>query len=601
MKNLDERQSTVFQKFSPDSWLGKKAHVERVIDWVTFYRRNVPYFIKHYLGINLYLYQVLVLQLINMFRSFAFVASRASAKSFLIAIFACAKCILYPNTKVVIASSTKGQAGLIITEKIQKELCGMSPNLFREILKFDPDKTDPKVLFRNGSSIVVVPANDHARGNRSTVLIFEEFRNIKKKVVDDILMPMQVARSAGYKTFPEYSKENAPELQEEPINIYISSSGTTSEWIWDLCKSTIKSKFDDDSSCLFALDYSIALYHGIKTFNTLMDAKRTNDPLTWRIEYENEMLRENANAFFSYNMIAKNQTQKKCFYPCNNPEEYHKRKYSYSMPKQKNEIRLVIGDIAFVDKKGNDNSVFTCMRLLPEKVEYQSTGSAMNTGEVKQGYRRIVPYLEANPGSDVDRQAIRIKQLFYDFEADYVVLDTRNGGILVYDRLAKVLYDEDRDKEYPPWTCMNDDVIANRVKVAGAESVVFAVNATQKLNSDIAICMRDVLTSKRIDFLINYNSAVDILNKIPEYAGAPDAETMHWYERPYLETQALIGEMIALEYEVGTQTGVFKIYETGRNTKDRYTSVSYGNWFASLLEQDLLSDQSEYDYVTFIN
>ena len=216
-------------------------------------------------------------------------------------------------------------------------------------------------------------------------------------------------------------------------------------------------------------------------------------------------------------------------------------------------------------------------------------------------YRRIVPYLEANPGSDVDRQAIRIKQLFYDFEADYVVLDTRNGGVLVYDRLAKVLYDEDRDKEYPPWTCMNDDVIANRVKVAGADPVVFAVNATQKLNSDIAICMRDVLTSKRIDFLINYNNAVDILNKIPEYAGAPDAETMHWYERPYLETQALIGEMIALEYEVGTQTGVFKIYETGRNTKDRYTSVSYGNWFASLLEQDLLSDQSEYEYVTFIN
>ena len=42
-----------------------------------------------------------------------------------------------------------------------------------------------------------------------------------------------------------------------------------------------------------------------------------------------------------------------------------------------------------------------------------------------------------------------------------MVLDTRNGGILTYDRLAKVLYDEDRDCEYPAWRCMNDDSAFN--------------------------------------------------------------------------------------------------------------------------------------------
>ena len=38
-----------------------------------------------------------------------------------------------------------------------------------------------------------------------------------------------------------------------------------------------------------------------------------------------------------------------------------------------------------------------------------------------------------------------------------------------------------------------------------------------------------------------------------------------------------------------------------KNTKDRYTSLSYGNWFASLLEQDLLSDTSDCDYVVLAN
>ena len=62
-----------------------------------------------------------------------------------------------------------------------------------------------------------------------------------------------------------------------------------------------------------------------------------------------------------------------------------------------------------------------------------------------------------------------------------------------------------------------------------------------------------------------------------------------------------INETINLEYELGEQTGVIKISEVGNNTKDLYTSVSYGSYFAGLLEQDLLSQSSEYDYAVLIN
>ena len=147
------------------------------------------------------------------------------------------------------------------------------------------------------------------------------------------------------------------------------------------------------------------------------------------------------------------------------------------------------------------------------------------TIEIKSGYRRIPSYIEANPGSDVDKQAIRIKQLYYDFEADYVVLDTRNGGILTYDRLAEVLYDEDRDCEYPAWRCMNDDDIAKRVNVSGAVENVFAINASQKLNNDIAISLRNILDSQMIDLLVNFDEAKDILeSNVPEYFVSPDSE-----------------------------------------------------------------------------
>ena len=254
--------------------------------------------------------------------------------------------------------------------------------------------------------------------------------------------------------------------------------------------------------------------------------------------------------------------------------------------------------MAFIERANkNDNSCFTCIRALPESITYESSNVDGKRIEVKNGYRRILSYIEASPGKDTDKQAIRIKQLFYDFEADYVVLDTRNGGIPTYDRLAKVLYDEERDCEYPDWKCINDEDIAKRVTVSGAVENLFAINATKKLNNDIAVSLRQLLTSKMVDILVDTDAAKDFLQKnVPEYSTSADPDVILLYEKPYLDTQALIYEMVSLEYIRDEQTGIITLFETGSNTKDRYVSLAYGSYFIGLLEQDLLSDESDYDY-----
>lgn len=593
--HLDHNQRELSKKFPPTSWLSVQKHVEHLIEWTTFYRRNLPVFVEHYLGIKLYLYQVIALYLLNIYGDIAWIAARASAKSWVLAVFACAKCILYPNTKVVIFSATKKMAGLIVSEKIKKELMQQSPILCREIEDVKTNSNDIGVDFWNGSSIVVVHASDNSVGHRSSVLILEEFRRTKKEIIDKVAEPFQIARPAAFRLNEEYS-----DIIEEPINIYISSSGTSGEWIFGLAKEMIRGKFEDDSSCLIAMDYSIALKHGIKTRKQLISAKKKADPITWRIEYENELLRENVRGFFSYSMLTNNQREVDCTYPRKDSDVLAHKKNPYTVKKKRGEIRIVACDMAFVDKKRNDNSVSACIRLVPETVEIEDEERG---GVIKKtSYRRIVSYIEANKGGDVDKQAIRIKQLHADFEADYVVLDTRNGGILVYDRLAKRLYDENRRVEYKPWKCMNDESIADRVKVAEADEVVFAISASPKLNSEIAVQMRDVLVSGQINLLCDYSLALDdILSKIPEYASAADADEMLFYERPFLETRALISEMVELEYEIGRETGVIKVFESEANTKDRYTAVSYGNYFASLLENDLISEDESYEPKTFIN
>lgn len=605
---LDAYQKIVYKKFPSTSWLSNKNNYERIIDWITFYRRNIPVFVEHYLKIPLHWYQIIWLYILNSFISVVIIAGRASAKSYVIAIFSCAKCILYPNTKIVVASGTKGQAALIVKEKIQKELLPKSENLRREISKITTNQNNIEVTFHNGSSFVVVVGSEDALGYRSTVLIFEEFKRIKKYIVDKVLKPFQMTRPAEFRTNEECEqygvkyREN-PEFWEEAVNIYISSAAPTSSWMGKLLKDTVKSRYSDGSSCMLATDYSIALKHAIKTRAQLIEAKRSTDPITWREEYENEMLREGANAYFQYGLLTKVQNNKKAFYPRISDDVRNKKKNPYFIPKQNGEIRIISCDMAFMERANkNDNSCFTCIRALPESITYNSEGVDGKTVEVKNGYRRIVPYLEANPGSDVDKQAIRIKQLYYDFDADYVVLDTRNGGLLVYDRLAKVLYDEQRDCEYPAWRCQNDPDIAKRVNVTGAFENVFAINASQKLNNDIAVSLRTIFKTQMIDLLVNLDVAKDTLEShIPEYVSSPDPEVMLFYERPYLETQALVNEMMSLEYTRNEQTGIITLYETGSNTKDRYVSLAYGNYFIGLLEQDLMSDNSDYDFETLIN
>lgn len=174
--------------------------------------------------------------------------------------------------------------------------------------------------------------------------------------------------------------------------------------------------------------------------------------------------------------------------------------------------------------------------------------------------------------------------------------------ISIYDRLAKVLYDEEREIEYSPLTCMNDENIANRVKIPNANPCIFVISASQKLNSDIAVALKTALQDNRIDLLISYNKALEEhLPKIDEYTKAVDVDEQLFFEKPYLETQEFIVETNGLLCERKEQTGVIVVSERGNNRKDRYTSISYANYFAGLLEQDLMSVDSKYEVVALVN
>lgn len=595
----DDIQKELYKSFPTTHFLSNPQNMDNFLKWNTFFRRNYHRFAIDFLGIQLYDYQALTLYEMGVNNTTVIIACRAASKSFIIALYACIRCILYPNTKILLSSATKGQSELIITEKIKGELMDWSPMLAREIESIKDNQNKTIVKFRNNSKITVVVASDNARGNRSNCIVREEFRQIDKYIDDSVLSPCQIVRRIPYMQNPYY--KDLPEIREEPVDIYISSSWfDNGHWMWKIVDDTYERMIKGKPACLLAFDESVVLKHGIKTMEQLAVEKRKQDPITWRLEFLNERLKENKSSFFTYKMLQDNQNCKKPFYPRNHLDVRNNKKNPYAISKLPGEVRIVSCDMAFIENSKNDNSIFTCMRLLPESTSHKLNGD--DDMAFDNGYRIVVPYIESKQGGEIKKQAARIRELYDDFSADYICLDMRNAGIAVYDILARVMYDEDRGIEYPPLCCMNDENIANRIKVEGAEPRIFAINASQKLNSDIAINFRRRLSENKIDFLVTFETAKEeILPNIKEYVGAEDADTAFMYERPFLETQALFAETADLVYEKKPDTGVIVIREQGNNRKDRYTSCSYGAYLCGLLERDLLTHNDDYEVSVFIN
>ena len=356
---------------------------------------------------------------------------------------------------------------------------------------------------------------------------------------------------------------------------------------------------NDKNVCVLAFDESITLKHNIRTQKQMQLEKQKQDPITFAIEFLNLRPKQNASAFFTYDILLKNRNLKRVFYPRKDEDVRAKIKNKFAIPKVDGEIRVISCDFAFVAGDKNDNSAYCCIRAIPEATTYSTEDGKL---EVKQGYRREYSYIDAPKGGDTTLQTIKIRQLFDDFDADYFVLDARNGGSQIVINLGKVIFDESRQKEYQPFKAMNNDTYSSIVADPNAKECIYTINASQQLNSDMAYAFRRNLAEGRINFLVSTNSAKDdILNSIKEYTDEIDVDKQFEFEKPFYETQALINETAELLYEKNPQTGTIKVFEKGTNTKDRYVSAAMGSYFIDQLELDLLGSSSDYDYCCICN
>ena len=566
-RNKASRGINVFKK--DRNFNTKKIKSDRLMDgigiWASFYRSNPHRFVKEYLGITLKMFQCILIYMMMHNHYFMYLASRGQGKTFLTSIFCCVRAILFPQTKIVIASGTKGQAREVI-EKID-DMRKTSPNLAREISDLRTSTNDARVEFHNGSWIKIVASNDGARSKRANLLIVDEFRMVDITIISKVLRKFLTAPRS-----PKYlEKEEYAHLRERNKEIYLSSCWYKMHWSYNRFLTYYKSMINGAKYFVCGLPYQLAIKEGLLDEEQVKDEMSEDDfdSVGWSMEMEALWFGESEKAFFKFEDLEKNRKLASPLFP----REYYDliKDTSFKFENKKpNELRLVTCDIAGMAGKDNDASVYTVFRLIP----------------IKSGYERHVVYMESLNGENTVHQAIRIRQLYEDYDCDYIVLDTQNIGLSVYDQLVLPLYDKERNKEYEPLNCINNDDMAERCTYPNAEKVIYSIKGNASLNSEIAYVMSDSLKRGKIRLPVNEMEGKEFLMKLKGFENLPE-ETKAKFVSSYSQITLLINEMINLEAEYNENTGHVKLKEPNSKRKDRYSSVSYGNYVATLLERKL--------------
>lgn len=318
------------------------------------------------------------------------------------------------------------------------------------------------------------------------------------------------------------------------------------------------------------LPYQIAVKEGLYNKAQAEDEMTESDfdPVAWSMEMDALFYGENDKAFFKHTDLMDVRDIQLPVYTREIYDSINLSRIKYSKP-QVGEITLLSCDIAVAEGNENDNSVYTILRLIPNN----------------KGYERRAIYIETMNGGHSVTQANRIRQLFYDFDCDYVVLDTKGVGFGVYDQLVINSFDQERGIEYDAWTCINDEKMADRCKVSNAEPVIYSIKATSEINSAIAFSLRDNIKRKKLKLLLDENKARQNLLSMKGY-GRLSVEEQVRLEAPFKQTSALVNEMINLETVITGNT--ITLRESGSMRKDRYSSLAYGNYIADILEAEYL-------------
>lgn len=395
---------------------------ENVKKWVTYYRRNWEKYAEDILGLKLYPVQRMKIHEMGLAHIYFDISTRGTAKSFDVGVGALCAFGLYPYSEIVITASTIGQASKLVENKIRDEIIKkLSDYLLylysREYIVIYKNASESGGYTvenkLNGSKIIVLPCLDSARGQRATMVVFEEARLLKKTLIDSIFLPMLHTRQAKYLLDKKYQQKRWLK-NESGKAIYITSNRFKYEWFFREFKNTVVGYYNSqhEKYIPFGEDIFTAIDEGSRTWADYRKSKKSMSSIDFNCEILNQTLGEAEDSFFNYKEFNENRTLTQAFIPPKPMDIFLGTDLGNPIPED-TEIRLVGIDYAFANttsRTKNDATQIMCVSLHWKNRHFE----------------RHVDYIESHEASDSIGANNRCRELAWDYSMGkefYVVAD----------------------------------------------------------------------------------------------------------------------------------------------------------------------------------
>lgn len=555
----------------------KTDQIMNTVAWrAAYYRANPHRFVEELLGIRLKLFQKILIYAMMVYDYFYFIASRGLGKTYLVAIFACVRCILYPGTKIVAFSATFKQ-GKEIVLKITDDFMLHSPFLCNEIKRTSTGLNDCGVWFKNGSWIQIRVAGETSRGARANIIIADESRMISRKIYDTIMRPMNSSpRQPGYLRKKEYKH-----LQEMNKEFQMSSAWYKQSEMFETVKAYTANLLDDKRKYFICdLPYQLSIAEGLLMRESIENemSEETFSDISFMMEREGKFYGASEDALFNINALNSRRILQESIHPL----EFYRQTGTVITKKQQNEKRILSLDIALLASRKHDNDA-SCF-ILNQCMMTQLSHPISNISNI-----------DTKEGLLTDELGLLTMRNFYQYDCDYLGIDATGIGQSVLDYIMQDRFDPMYGVTYKAMTVINNDDLAIRCKVKDANKCVYAIKANAQKNNDMCVSLRAAIQNGYINFLISENDMDDKWNKLAKGYAKLSEKLKAELKVPYYQTSGLFDELINLDHEV--VNNLIKVREKSGMRKDRYSSLLY-NYY--VVEQVKLKERRQSNTVNDI-
>lgn len=373
-------------------------------------------------------YQRIALRASMRYRYHFWTATRATSKSFCAYLSAFLKCMLLPNSTIIIASDVKGTVIKIAKAKFE-EFFHHWPMLRKELKTREEDgqvgqkssNSYYELHFKNGS-MLSVEAKDTSRGLRATNLLVEEAALVDEISYNEVLVPqLNVARREIDGSFNE----------EEPISsqTFITTARERTVFMYQkLIECTVNAVLLPNEYFVWGISYEVPLKYGVLNKQILLDQRNSSTVADDSFARENLSIwsGNSPDAWLDSKRISRRRTLLKCE---REAPEYHANP----------DTMYFIGvDVA----RYSANTAIMVGKILPQR----------------DSFKKNIVYTEIIHGANyITDQAPRIKKLIQLYNPKEVIIDGNGPGIGLLDAMAVPSFDAKTGEQFPAYYVFNND------------------------------------------------------------------------------------------------------------------------------------------------